>query len=345
MTAPSHQEITLRITDDRLNHWDCKKFYSLKTSNHVFFVTSVIIDEDTALNESNPTRYAFDLVFSTSSELSPDRSNITEETPRITEKSLKDTESGKPSKNACAEQSFRDLCPEKYEDMLTFLRDPESVNTAFVFTIHSCSIRIALWAHCAILKKYPAFQELLTSHRSANTVALSYGPIVVPVEGISLTTFCVLLKYIYTEDIDLAVDDSQFLMSDMGPSDTPSDATVLNNALRERNASQFYASWEAKDKVTWVDLFLAADRFGVQKLRQHSLKSLLVSVDKHNAMEMLFGVGPHFKTEVRDPVMKYISEHLDDVFSVQTEDPFKRYADHENCHEVMLELLRLERSR
>ncbi|KAF9916646.1 hypothetical protein BGZ65_000201, partial [Modicella reniformis] len=64
----------------------------------------------------------------------------------------------------------------------------------------------------------------------------------------------------------------------------------------------------------------------------------------NNAMEILFGVGTRFKEEIHNPVMKYISKNLDDVFSIKTQDPFKRFENHEGCYEIMLEMLRLSRS-
>jgi len=239
--------------------------------------------------------------------------------------------------------SFKRMFPELHQTMLRLLKDPASVNVAFVFTIHNCQRKVTLWANRTILDKHLRLQELFS--------AASYKPTMIPIEGISLTTFCVLLKYLYTEDLDLTVDPSQYLMCDMDQlkdersMDSISSSEVLNKTLKEYNAAQFYATWNVKDKVTWSDLFLAADRFEITNLRKQCLDNLLASVDKSNAMEILFGVGMCFRKEIREPVMKFISEHLDDVFSLETQDPFKRFADHEGCHEVMLELLRLSRAK
>ncbi|KAF9937422.1 hypothetical protein BGZ65_001513, partial [Modicella reniformis] len=170
-----------------------------------------------------------------------------------------------------------------------------------------------------------------------------------PIEGISLITFCVLLKYLYTKDLDLAVDPTQYLMCDMDHltheslTTSTSLADVLDNAHKEYNTAQFQVTWNDKDKVTLLDLFLAADRFEIADLRKQCLKGVLASVDKNNASEILFEVGTRFKEENRGPVMEYISEHLDNAFLIQMQDLFKRFAEHEECHETMLELLRLTR--
>ncbi|KAG0357417.1 hypothetical protein BGZ54_000339 [Gamsiella multidivaricata] len=312
-----------------------------------FSVASVIINESAFLDKSNPTRYAFDLVFSTSQVLSPECRNVIKEPPKAIKESPKASEES-PRVNE-SEKSLKELSPEKYQDLLALLCDFRTVDVAFVFTIYECNARVALWAHRVMLDRHPRFRELFKSHQDSVSAD---GPLMVLVEGIALTTFCALLKYLYTDDLGLTIDPEQFLVCSMGDleevhssGDKHVASAVLTKTLRELNASQFHASWEVKDKVTWADLFLAADRFEIPKLRQQCLKNLLGSVEKSNAMEILFGVGQHFKAEIRDPVMKYISEHLDDVFSIQTEDPFKRFSGYAGYHEMMLELLRVSRSK
>ncbi|KAF9366596.1 hypothetical protein BGX34_000616 [Mortierella sp. NVP85] len=279
------------------------------------------VQEQVLFDKKDSDKYAFYLVLSTSQSLPV--VFMTSSVPEST--------------------SFKRMFPELHQTMLRLLKDPASVNVAFVFTIHNCQRKVALWANRTILDKHLRLQELFS--------AASHKPTMIPIEGISLTTFCVLLKYLYTEDLDLTVDPSQYLMCDMDQFkdersvDSISSSEVLNKTLKEYNAAQFYATWNVKDKVTWSDLFLAADRFEITDLRKQCLDNLLVSVDKSNAMEILFGVGMCFRKEIREPVMKFISEHLDDVFSLETQDPFKRFADHEGCHEVMLELLRLSRAK
>ncbi|KAG0004885.1 hypothetical protein BGZ65_012467 [Modicella reniformis] len=285
-----------------------------------------LLEEDFIVDKNDPNRYAFDLVLSTSEKL-----------PTILVVSGGSTISQNKPTN---DKSFKKMFPERYHDILRLLNDPGSVNVSFEFTIHSCQRKVALWAHRALLSKYPRFRELF----EANTADVAL--VSVPIEGIPLTAFCVLLKYLYTEDLDLVVDPTQYLLCDMDllqdktEKDSASSLVVLNNALKENNAAQFYATWNVKDKVTWSDLFLAADRFEIADLREQCLENLLASVNNDNAMEILFGVGTRFKEEIHNPVMKYISGNLRN-FSIKSQDPFKRFADHERCHEVMLELLRL----
>jgi len=199
---------------------------------------------------------------------------------------------------------FKAIFPNKYQDMLKFLCDSESTNVAFVFTIHSCQRKVALWAHRTLLDKYPRFQELFNAspQKADQNNSSSNRPVLVAIDGISLATFCILLKYIYTEDLDLKVEPSHFLLCDMDQENTSrgpvSSIAGLNKILEEHNAAQFYATWNIKDKVAWSDLFLAADRFEITELRKRCLENLLASVDDGNAIEILFGVGMRFKDEL-----------------------------------------------
>ncbi|KAF9357063.1 hypothetical protein BGX34_009612 [Mortierella sp. NVP85] len=283
------------------------------------------LNERLLFDKHDSEKYDFDLVLATS-EMMPS-ALLAHDHSTISEKKSSDS------------NNFKDMFPDMFQRMLRLLKDPGLVNVAFVFNIHSCQRRVALWANSTVLDKYPRLQELFG--------VADYNPVTIPIEGISLTTFCVLLKYLYTEDLQLDIDPSEFLICDVdllpqGASRTllsSLSTPVLNKALKKHNVAQFYATWTVKDKTTWSDLFLAADRFEIADLRKRCLENLLASVDESNAMEILFGVGTYFKEEVREPVMHYISEHLEDIFSIQTNDPFRQFAHHEGCYEVMLELL------
>ncbi|KAF9366595.1 hypothetical protein BGX34_000615 [Mortierella sp. NVP85] len=296
-------------------------------SGHIFTMW-----EGPIIDKNNQSLYSFTLVLSTSKDL-PSHLH--------------------PEKSGVAAKPFKEMFPDMYQDMIKLLKDPGSVNVSFVFTIHNCRRKVALWAHRTLLDKYPRFQELFDAFcpKTDQNDASNNRLVLVPIEGISLTTFCVLLKYLYTQDLDLVVDPSQFLMCDMDQvkdkrsTDSISPIAVLNKSLISHNTAQFYATWNVKDKVTWSDLFIAADRFEIAKLRKKCLDSLLASLDESNAVEIVFGVGMCFKEEIQAPVIKYIAEHLEDVFSLRTKDPFKHFKDHEGYPDVMLELLRESRTK
>ncbi|KAF9973856.1 hypothetical protein BGZ65_009028 [Modicella reniformis] len=218
----------------------------------------IVVLEESIVDTIDPSKYAFHLVLSTPEKL-----------PLLTDLEIKPSVTNK---------SFKEIFPEKYQDTLKFLKDPKSVNTGFLFTIHSCQRKIALWTHSRLLDKYPHFQELFEKVYSRL--------VLIPIKDISLATFCVLLKYLYTEDLDLVVDPTQYLLCDM-------------NHLQNKTSMD------------------SASSLAIADLRKQCLENLLASVNNDNAIEILFRLGKRFKEEVGDSVIKYISEHSNDILALQ----------------------------
>ncbi|KAK3838843.1 MAG: hypothetical protein J3R72DRAFT_448465 [Linnemannia gamsii] len=114
------------------------------------------------------------------------------------------------------------------------------------------------------------------SVRSTNTVtgpaissvaADSRAPLVIKVDDVSLATFCVMLYYIYTHKIDLAVDTSRFVLSDTNKADLlwRDDTGKVENSAKWRPLDQD-SPWRLKD-VTWKELKDAAAQYGLEGLQ------------------------------------------------------------------------------
>jgi len=161
------------------------------------------------------------------------------------------------------------MFPDMYQRMLGLLKDPGLANVVFVFNIHSCQRRVALWANSTVLDKHSRLQELFG--------VADYNPVTIPIEGISLTTFYILLKYLYMEDLQLDIDPSEFLICDVDPLPQGASRTLLSSSSTPvlNRSLKKHATWSIKDKATWSDLFLAADRFGIADLRKRCLENLL----------------------------------------------------------------------
>lgn len=80
-----------------------------------------------------------------------------------------------------------------------------------------------------------------------------------------MTTFCALLKYVYVE---LNVVSSQYLICDMDCLKVEPSIGLLNESLKDNNPGQLHDKDKDKDKVTWPDILLAADRFEITGLRK-----------------------------------------------------------------------------
>ncbi|KAI1313811.1 hypothetical protein EDD11_002518 [Mortierella claussenii] len=204
-----------------------------------------------------------------------------------------------------------------YKGMLaSLLKDRTTVNVEFSFDTHRCGQRVRVGAHRVILERYRGFYELFQmppykdnstrNNDDDNTVINELATAVVPLEGVSPMAFCVLLKFVYTGDLDLSFDANQFVVRSMDQPCSPPIASAMSNA------TLFYAQWNTKVSVIWGELLMAADRFKVVDMRQRCLNNLLALLDKGNAMEIFFHVGVLFKDEIGDPVKKYILTHLED---------------------------------
>ncbi|KAK3838844.1 MAG: hypothetical protein J3R72DRAFT_448466 [Linnemannia gamsii] len=117
------------------------------------------------------------------------------------------------------------------------------------------------------------------SNRSINTVvtttALPRGPmvgsgskeLVIKIDGVSLATFCVMLYYMYTGEIDRTVDPSRFVLSDTNKASLVwRDSTgKVEDSVDWRPLDQD-SPWRLKD-VTWKELMDAAVHFGLEELQ------------------------------------------------------------------------------
>ncbi|KAG0337763.1 hypothetical protein BG000_004990 [Podila horticola] len=100
-------------------------------------------------------------------------------------------------------------------------------------------------------------------------------------------------------------------------------------------SSTIYADEETEDS-SMEDLFLAADRYDVQELREQALESLLDSLDAENAIPFLFRTAYKFP-ELRKPVVEFVAK------SCGTAIPRKNirnmYRDHPDVFDILVDLI------
>ncbi|KAF9358337.1 hypothetical protein BGX26_001994 [Mortierella sp. AD094] len=136
-----------------------------------------------------------------------------------------------PEKQAeVLEVDIQHAMTKNHEVMLILLRDIHSVDVCFVFESDKTCLNVGLWAHRAILSRYKGFENAIhtankamssSSEDMANlTIGESdvsssstsvqadviLGPLMIPVEKFTLATLCVLLRYIYTGEINLSAE-------------------------------------------------------------------------------------------------------------------------------------------
>jgi hypothetical protein len=247
--------------------------------------------------------------------------------------------------------------------MLSLLKDVHSVDTCFIFTSDKSCSNLGLWAHSAILSHYKGFDELIkkatraaspeqasksedsldksASIQPASDMAESLcvpTSLTIEIKGFSLATMCSILYYIYTGEARILVNTDQYAIS------KAESTLVLHDSMGKARESVRWdpldvdSSWKLKD-VTWEELCLAAEYYGLDELQTRCEKEVLQLMDKSNVVDILFHVGLHVK-EVKTQALKFIAEQMDSLF-VDGNDPFESFKDHPKCHEMLVEVMRL----
>lgn len=221
--------------------------------------------------------------------------------------------------------------------MATLLRDVYSVQTQFIFTQDESCSGYGLWAHRAILSRYPAIDELLNmAADEQSNKDLDSGPLTLTVDKVSFTTFCALLMFIYTGEIERNIDPTRFAISQI---EFPTKTTVVHDNARDVTRWRLLSPdspWDLKT-VSWDNLLFAADLYKIEELRILCQKQLIETIGASNAVEKLINVGPKFP-EVKEATIDYISKNMKTMF-VGGEDPFAPFVHHPKCHELLVEVL------
>ncbi|KAF9401824.1 hypothetical protein BGX21_000462 [Mortierella sp. AD011] len=249
--------------------------------------------------------------------------------------------------------------PKNRDTMLTLLKDINSVDTCFVFESDKSYSNVGLWAHRVILAKYKKFDEIIqdaskkaaaalsekadagcdTTESSTPTAGRDENPTVltIPVpKDFSLSTLSVLLRYIYTGEIKLIADLGQHAVSM-----TKSSLVIYDAMGKTRESirwSPFDADspWKLKD-VTWEELLLAADHFGVSDMRKNCEDEVIGAMNQSNVVDTLFNIGCSFDT-VKKAALDFIVENMETMM-LDGQDPFVAFKNHPDCHSLMFELM------
>lgn len=270
--------------------------------------------------------------------------------------------------------------PFKSREILPLLlKDPNTVDVCFTFSSDKVYSHIGLWAHRVVLSRYKVFAQLIEKEdahqrlaskangdkdkdmttttikaesdaESTRTVSddttspassIDSRAIMIKVDKFPLSTFCVLLYYIYMDEIDLSVDISRFVIS-------ISDGGSLvwrdsDGKIREHHPSICWppldqgSPWKLKD-VAWDELLEAAEVYGVPELRSHCLTGALNGLNEQNAVRSVFSCD----ADVKRMAMRYIIERMEVFFEKGKPDPFLAYKDHPDCHEALVELIQMK---
>ncbi|KAG0279602.1 hypothetical protein BGZ97_009549 [Linnemannia gamsii] len=271
--------------------------------------------------------------------------------------------------------------PKNNDVLPLLLKDANSVDVCFIFTSDKAYSNVGLWAHRVVLSRHNAFQQLLLKQAEVQSLAnmaedgddkavkveydaesicttsadsdpttspttVSLGEtrvMVVKVDKFSLATFCALLYYIYTDEVELTIDTGHFAISSGEGSLVWRDITTgkVSDSIRWHPTDRA-SPWKLKD-VTWNELLEAADHYGILDLRANCLEKVISGMNQSNAVGMLFNKAVS-GSEVRQAAMEFIVEHWGSIFQKgsNTVDHFAAYRGYPECHDVLIELMQMK---
>ncbi|KAF9370663.1 hypothetical protein CPB97_002566 [Podila verticillata] len=163
---------------------------------------------------------------------------------------------------------------------------------------------VSLKAHKLVLSQWPYFKAMFEGGFAESKP----GEHQISIQDTRLKTFRLLLRFSYTGQ----------LLDNQGPS------IMYSNEL------------EVSEDTSMEDLFLAADRYNVQELREHTAKPLLDNLDAENAVPFLFRTAYKFP-ELRKPVMQFVVKSCGSVISKKgIRDTYK---EHPDVFDILVDLI------
>ncbi|KAI1314586.1 hypothetical protein EDD11_001969 [Mortierella claussenii] len=248
--------------------------------------------------------------------------------------------------------------------MLMLLKDSYSVDVCFVFDDDKSDPKAGLWAHRSILSSYSGFATMIedaVKHRQLSTLdpgvtepeiaesdksQLSvsskecYYPgaaIIIPIKNSSMAAFCVLLRYIYMDHIDLVVDTSIYALSAFDSAPDLDHITITSKDSLHWRPQYSTLEWKPED-VTWEELLEAARPYGIPEIQARIVKEATAAINKFNALSTLFGIGRLFQS-IEEAALTYIVDNMAELIAMNG-NPFKPYEAHPACFELMYDVIR-----
>ncbi|KAF9325105.1 hypothetical protein BG006_011389 [Podila minutissima] len=155
-------------------------------------------------------------------------------------------------------------------------------------------IRTVLDSLLGLTPAYQVFDELIKKAvQETSDRDLGPGPLTLVVDKVSFTTFCALLTFIYTGEVERNIDPGQFAIKKL---DSPPKYTSTYDSTRDvpRCRPLDSDSLNNRKPVVWEDLLFAADLYHIRGLRALSQKHVIEAIESNKAVETLMRVGHQF---------------------------------------------------
>lgn len=202
-----------------------------------------------------------------------------------------------PPKDIFSEKLYADST---YHDVFFVIGGSSTPSTAQL----GATTTSAIGAHKLILSQWPYFKMMFESGFSEG----GPGEKKIHVKDSKAATFKLLLRYLYTERIP----------HDVQPTIAYKDALA------------------STEEVSWEDLYLVADRYEIDGLRQSALGHLLPGSSSEGVIPFLFRTA-HLFEELRAPVVKHIATVCSSEIAKKTTQQL--YTSHPQCIELFGEII------
>ncbi|KAG0035350.1 hypothetical protein BGZ82_005308 [Podila clonocystis] len=247
-----------------------------------------------------------------------------------------------PSKPQDEAQKFTTFTP-------SLLKDIATMNMAFTFGFSGSPRNVALWAHQSILSQQPILAALMSKLQDVESgpsapEAVS-GVKTTHVTEYSLEAYCALVRYLYTSEIKLEVDLTDFAVG--CPPDKP--FSVSCKKLPSVDGLFAPAALPSSSKVlvsnfkrntNWHELFAMADCYDVKYLRKYCREKVVDSITDENALQILFDFAYKYD-DMKETLLEIVAKDMNKLFG-QDRDPFEEYKDHPERYALLVKALQLK---
>jgi len=244
------------------------------------------------------------------------------------------------------------------------MKDLATQDFAFTFGLNGSARNVGLWAHQSILAQKPALARVIeklkviegdttTDPGSARSVKSTH------VTEYTLASYCSLVRYLYTGDIALEIDLSDFAIG--YPPNKPFSPSCKNrididillplkSSLSTDLSSGASSSESTAPKLneppvesrmvaTWNELFKVADCYQVTELRQYCQNKIVKDLGEATSLDVLFGFAYRY-SDLKAIVIQNVADNMSSLYAV-SQDPLIAYADHPEKFTLLSEALHL----
>ncbi|KAG0274183.1 hypothetical protein BGZ96_004442 [Linnemannia gamsii] len=192
---------------------------------------------------------------------------------------------------------------------------------------------MAVRAAPAVPATSTTFTPLLTTTTDTNDTKKRSSTLTLVIEKHSLATFCSLLRFVYTGQLDYSNRYSDFVFSINMSSSSP--------FLQSRDFSSIRWTRLPDEKCVWTvakeeQLMLCAHEFGIDDLEAGCRARMELSMSETNIGHILFDVVPVYP-KIKTHAMMYVVRNKEMLFA-SGKDLFEQFRTYPQCHSVMLEI-------